>query len=66
MRGRSKCGPKIESGRCSPLSVSAPDKLRPVVVLTRDSSVGNLSTVTVAPIISTIRRRGFSSRIEQR
>ena len=34
---------------------SAPDKLRPVVVLTRDSSVGNLSTVTVAPIISTIR-----------
>jgi mRNA interferase MazF len=32
-----------------------PDKKRPVVVLTRDSAVGYLSTVTVAPIKSTIR-----------
>jgi mRNA interferase MazF len=32
-----------------------PDKRRPVVVLTRDSAVGYLSTVTVAPITSTIR-----------
>jgi mRNA interferase MazF len=32
-----------------------PDKKRPVVVLTRDSAVGYLSTVTVAPITSTIR-----------
>ena len=31
------------------------DKKRPVVVLTRDSAVGYLSTVTVAPITSTIR-----------
>jgi mRNA interferase MazF len=31
------------------------DKKRPVVVLTRDSAVGYLSTVTVAPIKSTIR-----------
>lgn len=34
---------------------SAPDKRRPVVVLTRDSSIGYLSTVTVAPITSTVR-----------
>jgi len=31
------------------------DKQRPVVVLTRDSAIGYLSTVTVAPISSTIR-----------
>ena len=32
-----------------------PDKQRPVVVLTRDSAIGHLVTVTVAPITSTIR-----------
>lgn len=34
---------------------AAPDKQRPVVVLTRDSAVGYLSTVTVAPVSSTVR-----------
>ncbi len=32
-----------------------PDKTRPVVVLTRDSAIAYLSSVTVAPITSTIR-----------
>jgi mRNA interferase MazF len=32
-----------------------PDKKRPVVVLTRDSAIGYLATVTIAPITSTIR-----------
>ena len=32
-----------------------PDKKRPVVVLTRDSAIAYLSTVTVAPITSRIR-----------
>ncbi len=32
-----------------------PAKQRPVVILTRDSSIPYLSTVTVAPITSTIR-----------
>src|SRR6202142_3774495 len=32
-----------------------PDKNRPVVVLTRDSAIGYLATVTVAPVTSTIR-----------
>jgi len=40
---------------------SPPDKERPVVILTRDSSLGNLPTATVAPITSTIR--GVSSEI---
>ncbi len=32
-----------------------PDKRRPVLVLTRDSAIGILNTVTVAPITSTMR-----------
>jgi mRNA interferase MazF len=32
-----------------------PDKKRPVLVLTRDSAIVYLTTVTVAPITSTIR-----------
>jgi mRNA interferase MazF len=32
-----------------------PDKQRPVVVLTRESAIGHLSAVTVAPITSTVR-----------
>jgi mRNA interferase MazF len=32
-----------------------PDEQRPVVVLTRDSAIAYLSTVTVAPITSSIR-----------
>jgi mRNA interferase MazF len=33
----------------------APDKQRPVLILTRQSALGHLATVTVAPISSTIR-----------
>jgi len=33
----------------------SPDKKRPVVVLTRNSAIAYLATVTVAPITSTIR-----------
>ena len=34
---------------------SAPDKRRPVLVLTRDSAIEYLREVTIAPITSTIR-----------
>ena len=34
---------------------AAPDKERPVLVLTRDTAIRYLATVTVAPITSTIR-----------
>ncbi|MBI1788043.1 MAG: type II toxin-antitoxin system PemK/MazF family toxin [Acidobacteria bacterium] len=34
---------------------ASPDKQRPVLVLTRDSAIRNLSTVTVAPVSSAIR-----------
>ncbi len=33
----------------------SPDKQRPVLILTRDGTISHLSTVTVAPISSTIR-----------
>jgi mRNA interferase MazF len=33
----------------------APDKRRPVLILTRDSAIPVLSSVTIAPITSTIR-----------
>lgn len=34
---------------------AAPDKQRPVLVLTRDSSLGVLATATVAPVTSSVR-----------
>ena len=34
---------------------ASPDRKRPVVVLTRDAALGYLSTVTVAPVTSSIR-----------
>jgi mRNA interferase MazF len=33
----------------------APDKRRPVLIVTRDSAIGVLSSVTIAPITSIIR-----------
>ena len=32
-----------------------PDKRRPVLILTRDSAIGILNSVTIAPLTSTIR-----------
>ena len=39
-----------------------PDKRRPVVVLTRDTSIPHLAAVTVAPVTSTIR--GVASEVQ--
>ena len=36
-------------------TVKAPDKKRPVLILTRNSAIAVLSSVTIAPITSTIR-----------
>jgi mRNA interferase MazF len=32
-----------------------PDKQRPALILTRDSAIGHLAAVTVAPVTSTVR-----------
>jgi mRNA interferase MazF len=46
---------KIARGDVRLYQFALPDKKRPVVVLTRNSAVAYLSTVTVAPITSAIR-----------
>ena len=46
---------RIERGEIRLYRFPAPDKERPVLVLTRSSAIGYLSRVTVAPITSTIR-----------
>ncbi len=48
-------GIRIARGDVRPYQFAPPDKKRPVVVLTRVSAIPYLSTVTVAPITSTIR-----------
>jgi mRNA interferase MazF len=46
---------RIARGEVRLYEFARPDKKRRVVVLTRDSAIKYLSTVTVAPITSTIR-----------
>jgi mRNA interferase MazF len=46
---------RIERGDVRLVRFPAPDKPRPVLVLTRSSALAYLSRVTVAPITSTIR-----------
>lgn len=46
---------RIARGDVRLYQFARPDKNRPVVVLTRDSAIPYLSSVTVAPITSTIR-----------
>ena len=45
----------IERGDIRVCQFPHPDQPRPVVVLTRESAIGYLSTVTVAPVTPTIR-----------
>ncbi|MGH9399248.1 MAG: type II toxin-antitoxin system PemK/MazF family toxin [Thermoanaerobaculia bacterium] len=46
---------RIERGEVRLYGFPAPDKERPVLILTRGSAIAYLSRVTVAPITSTIR-----------
>jgi mRNA interferase MazF len=46
---------RIARGDIRLYNFAPPDKKRPVVVLTRNSAIAYLSTVTVAPITSSIR-----------
>ncbi len=46
---------KIARGDIRLYQFAPPDKKRPVLVLTRDSAISYLSTVTVAPVTSTVR-----------
>lgn len=55
MGSRGRVARGIARGDVRLYRFAPPDKSRPVVVLTRDSAIGYLSTVTVAPVTSTIR-----------
>jgi mRNA interferase MazF len=46
---------RIDRGDVRLYRFAAPDRQRPVVVLTRPSAIAYLSTVTVAPVTSAIR-----------
>jgi mRNA interferase MazF len=46
---------QIARGEIRLYEFTPPDKKRPVLVLTRNSAIAYLSTVTVAPVTSTIR-----------
>jgi mRNA interferase MazF len=48
-------GGRIERGEVRLYLFAATDKKRPALVLTRNSAIAYLSTVTVAPVTSTIR-----------
>ena len=55
MGKRGRMASRIARGDIRQYWFAAPDKLRPVLVLTRQSALAYLATVTVAPITSTIR-----------
>jgi mRNA interferase MazF len=48
-------GRAVNRGDVCWYTFKAPDKKRPVLVLTRNSAIAVLNTVTIAPITSTIR-----------
>jgi mRNA interferase MazF len=45
----------VRRGEIRWYTFKAPDKRRPVLILTRDSAIGFLNALTVAPITTTIR-----------
>jgi mRNA interferase MazF len=45
----------VKRGEVRWYTFKAPDKRRPVVILTRNASIGVLTSLTIAPITSTIR-----------
>lgn len=53
---------RLERGEIRLFRFPAPDKQRPVLVLTRGSAIGYLGRVTVAPVTSTIR--GVPSEVQ--
>ena len=55
MGGGGSVAGRIARGDVRLYQFAPPDKKRPVVVLTRDSAIGYLANVTVAPITSTVR-----------
>src|SRR5690606_18295 len=55
MARRAGLGYAVKRGSVRWYTFKAPDKRRPVLILTRDSAIPVLNSVTIAPITSTIR-----------
>ena len=55
MDDRAGLGQTVKRGDVCWYSFRAPDKRRPVLILTRDSAIAVLNSITIAPITSTIR-----------
>lgn len=55
MGGGCRLAGRLSRGDVHLCQFAPPDKQRPVLILTRGSAIGHLSTATVAPITSTIR-----------
>lgn len=55
---------RLERGEVRLLRMQTPDKERPVVILTRDSSLEFLGWTTVAPITSTMRGVRSEARLD--
>lgn len=55
MGGRASLGRRMKRGEVRWYTFAAPDKRRPVLILTRTSALRFLTGITVAPITSTIR-----------
>lgn len=55
MGERADLGGVIQRGEVRLYRFARPDRIRPVVVLTRQSSIPHLSSITVAPITSSVR-----------
>lgn len=49
-------GRTVKQGDVYQCSFRSPDKRRPVLILTRDSAISFLTSITVAPITTTVRR----------
>ena len=58
-------GEDLKPGRHPMVSFKPPDKKRPASVLTRNSVIGYLSEVTVAPITSTVRDIPSEVRLDE-
>lgn len=55
----------MKRGEVRWINFGPPDKRRPAVILTRESAIGYLATVTVAPITTTIRDTPSQVRLGQ-
>ncbi len=55
----------MKRGEVRWVEFASPDKRRPAVIMTRDSAIGYLATVTVAPVTTNIRHSPSEAELDQ-